>query len=61
MISIKIEALEEAMDEAHRFLRRAVVWREVLAEGTYQSKEGAACKRASMDLTRALAEVRRPN
>ena len=59
--------VKQAMAEATRFLDRA---NEVLAEhpvislkeevGTYwPSKETAALKRASMDLTRALAAMRR--
>jgi hypothetical protein len=55
-------ALKIAMEEAERFLERA---RQVEFEptgrwisGTYAAS--AACKRASMDLTKALSTLRRP-
>lgn len=62
--------LREAIDEAKRFLKRA---EEALAEEERSepkrstpffwspSKHSAAVKRASMDLTRALARLRNPN
>lgn len=48
--------LKHAIAEAERFLRRA---KELEREGTSTSKQIAATKRASMDLTRALADLRR--
>lgn len=62
------ETLKKATDEAKRFLEAAAHVRierfqysastcpPEVVEGT---KESAACKRASLDLTRALAELRR--
>lgn len=62
---MKIETIKTAMVEAERFLKRA----EVLLENTiesesmpgyffYESKDSASLKRASLDLTRALADLR---
>lgn len=45
-----------AEEEAKRFLDRVQAYKEA---GEYSNKESAAMKRASMDLTRALADVRR--
>lgn len=50
--------LKAAVDEARRFLRKA----EELAacDDAYNSpRESGACRRASLDLTRALADYRR--
>ena len=52
--------LFEAMTEARRFLKKAEAAMRVLE--VYElssSKETGACRRASMDLTRSLAELRR--
>ena len=60
--------IKEAEEEAHRFIRRCVEWRlackengcdldSIYASGT---KESGAIRRASLDLTRALANLRRP-
>ena len=50
------EKIKEAVREAKRFIEKAKTvradWR--------PSKEAGALKRASMDLTRALAELRKP-
>lgn len=59
------ETITLAVIEARRFLDAAEV---VLKTGDattytqhlYQSKDNARVKRASMDLTRALAEMRKP-
>ena len=59
----RIAKINNAMYEATRFINRAkLAHRRLCAEGyiTWASKETAACKRASMDLTRALAELRKP-
>ena len=58
---MQIEKVKEAICEATRFIKKA---RLVLkrAEGRkylYINKENAACRRASMDLTRSLAELRK--
>ena len=62
---VRIDALEEASSEARRFL---VKCERALEEVRNQSYSGyptvhfSAAKRSSMDLTRALAKVRRnPN
>lgn len=67
------EALQTAIAEAKRFLERAekaergFEWRENarLSSGGYWRNDDttatAAAKRASMDLTRALADLRRPS
>ena len=56
------ETVRDAMKEAERFLQAA---RNALAVTTpvsffYGTKESGALRRASMDLTRALAEMRKP-
>jgi hypothetical protein len=45
-----------AEEEAKRFLERVQAYKEA---DKYSNKESAAMKRASMDLTRALADLRR--
>ena len=60
---MKREILVRAIIEAEGFLRRAKKAKARLEEDKYAeisgSKETAACKRASMDLTRSLAELRK--
>jgi hypothetical protein len=64
---MKLDKLETAIDEAERFLKKAhVAYRMFTAVENSPSyghleytKETAACTRASMDLTRALADLRR--
>lgn len=53
--------LKAAVDEARRFLRKAEELAAATAmEPTYACpRESGACRRASMDLTRALADYRR--
>jgi hypothetical protein len=46
----------EIIAEAKRFIKKC---EEAEKNRRWHSKEGAAAKRASMDLTRALAEFRR--
>jgi hypothetical protein len=59
----KIKKIELAISEAHRFIQKAAGWKRRLSsdEGAYifSSKEGGAAKRASMDLSRALADLRK--
>ena len=50
--------LNRAIYEAHRFLTLAEMAKDTVEEMT--SKTNAAAKRASLDLTRALADMRRP-
>ena len=58
----KSKRLDLAVVEAQRFIKCAAAWKKHLyCNGDITgSKEGGACKRASMDLTRALAELRKP-
>lgn len=54
--------LEAAMNEANRFLQKATALHELKTHSGqyyYPSKETGAVKRSSMDLTRALADLRR--
>ena len=58
---MQIEKVEEAIYEARRFIDKAEL---ALAKMNSKkwfcwSKETAACKRSSLDLTRALAELRK--
>jgi hypothetical protein len=58
----KINNVVDAVDEAHRFIKRADAYIQRLATdkwAEYSCKESAAMKRASMDLTRALVKIRR--
>ena len=52
------KTLNRAMREAERFLELAGRAQATVEE--FHSKTTAAAKRASLDLTRALAEMRRP-
>ena len=69
---MKVEALREAIAEAERFIEIA---KKVKTETYYgrgptkgqsyelvctNTRESAACKRASMDLTNALVRLRKP-
>ena len=66
--TVRAIALRNAIQEAERFLevaRQVKVEQHDTSKGKYElvkepSKESAACKRASMDLTRALSDLRRP-
>lgn len=52
--------LIDAMYEENRFIGKAqAAADEIEAEDEYTNKQFAAAKRASMDLTRALADLRR--
>ncbi len=59
-----IDALSDAIYEAHRFIKAASAAKRRLKTDTWAStsgsKEMGGAKRASMDLARALAAVRRP-
>lgn len=57
----RILELSRAISEAKRFIRAAEEARTAITaeqESLYYSKSFAAAKRASMDLTRALAKMR---
>jgi len=54
--------IEVAIMEAERFIDRAMAWKKRLKEdesARFGSKEGGACKRSSLDLARALVELRK--
>ncbi len=67
MKDARIEKLEKALSEANRFINLAHKAKDRLeAEANehyraYATKEFAAAKRSSLDLTRALAELRKSN
>lgn len=56
--------VREAISEAKRFIKAAEAYRRAEAEKAEPwhttPKESGAVRRASMDLTRALAEMRKP-
>jgi len=62
---MNLRKLETAMAEAKRFLAKAKVLKDRMDGDTSYywmgTKESGAVKRSSMDLTRALAELRKPN
>jgi len=63
-MAVTIATLSEAINEADRFIGKARIARARLnaIKTKYHgrpSKEAAAVKRASMDLTRALADLRK--
>jgi hypothetical protein len=53
------EKVKAAKAEAQRFLK-AVAAYEKRGDFAWQNKESGAVRRASMDLTRSLAEMRKP-
>lgn len=58
----RLDDIEDAINEAVRFISKARAAHAAIkteVESTYHSKSFAAAKRASMDLTRALAKIRR--
>lgn len=60
---MNIETLDNAVEEAKKFIEKAEKAIKRSEEDGYTffgCKETAACKRASMDLTRALSELRKP-
>lgn len=66
---MKIEEIRKAVEEAKRFIEAAELCIEARKK-TYKSgdyeftsnapKESGSCRRASLDLTRQLSEMRRP-
>lgn len=63
MTETSADRLDAAVDEAKRFIVRAGALKKRRAEedgiyGWQGCKESSACRRASLDLTRALAEWR---
>ena len=55
---MKLEALQNAIGEVQRFLHTAVQAKVEIQRKTGNKKQ-AACRRASMDLSRSLSELRR--
>ena len=59
----KVNELDMVINETKRFLVRARKYKTRLQSDKYSgftgTAEGGACKRASMDLTRALAQLRK--
>lgn len=62
---MEIETLKTAMQEAERFLKRAeILLKKSTEDGEFKhyhfhsSKDSASVKRASLDLTRSLADLR---
>ena len=64
---MKLSKLKAAMAEAERFLEKAKAAQEASKDSSYDCisynnpRENGAVRRASMDLTRALADLRKPN
>lgn len=59
---MNLVTLGDAIDEARRFLRLAKALEQTAKKEPYfpsPSKEAAAVKRASLDLSRALSDMRR--
>jgi hypothetical protein len=61
---VTVEKIEEAVSEARRFIKRDGVAVAKAKQSRYGltdcGKESGAVKRSSLDLTRALAEMRKP-
>lgn len=60
---MNIEQLDIAIFEAERFISKAEELKKLHANSSgyfYCSKESGSVKRSSMDLTRALADLRKP-
>jgi hypothetical protein len=55
----KMDRYDAALLEARRFVFKAEAARVEITENEYSNVRQAAAKRASMDLTRALADLRR--
>jgi hypothetical protein len=61
---VNANSVNHAIAEAKRFIQRAEAWKKAendRAQSYYNNpKESGAVRRASMDLTRALADMRKP-
>lgn len=59
----KVKKIDVAVKEANRFIAKAFLWKRRIVHDKLASisgcKEGEAAKRSSMDLSRALAELRK--
>jgi hypothetical protein len=65
-IPMRLETLQDAVQEAERFLERARTLQELVKKNprwgmSAQRSASGAVRRASMDLTRALTKLRRPD
>ena len=62
MIDNKVnDKLNDAISEAERFIKKAQAYQMKVVDDSYAifgCKEGGAAKRASMDLSRSLSELR---
>ena len=58
-----LKKYDVAIIDAQRFMSKAIKAREIIKKDTdyYSGKHTASAKRASMDLTRSLAELRKSN
>ena len=58
----KMKQIDLAINEVNRFLERANLWKVRLSSDPMASisgsREGGDCKRASLDLSRALVQLR---
>lgn len=56
------ESLMSAIQEAEHFIQKARDLKDaiILKDRWHPAKESGACRRASLDLARALAEMRKP-
>lgn len=55
------DKIKEAISEARRFLKKAENYERVMKINEWSNpKEAGAMRRASLDLTRALADMRKP-
>jgi len=57
---VNAKTLRKAIAEAKRFIATANIAQDFFEIGEHHGQYQAAAKRASMDLTRALADLRRP-
>ena len=57
----RIEKIDNSISNAKRFISAGKEWKKILKDGYISnSKEGGSAKRASLDLTRSLANPRKP-
>lgn len=58
---MQVDKMKEAIDEARKFITKSELALKRIGANKYfyVSKETAACRRASMDLTRSLSELRK--
>jgi hypothetical protein len=59
LIQLQIERYDLALSEAHRFISKAKKAKLEVSKFSGSCLHNAAAKRASMDLTRALAQLRK--